>query len=277
MKKELWEFFNKIKGEDLPTINGRFVEDEVNIRKCDSRKYDVDFSNIFSYRFNDDIMCVKSFFQHDWRSDDIYELISGEYFNSIGVPSVIAYPVEIRQRRIIGSGFYEMLGVATHNLMTLQDIEICKAKDVMFINGQPDINMSKENWYMLGSSKLKKYLQNIMTKECFDDYLNLFLGDKVGGYTDRHGGNYFFYKKRGSDLWEGVIAIDNGLNISGRFTEESRNNIFNIDYSLLDSEYSAYTPQGTKNISSHRDNIREIKELRESGRFGDSHTLLVVM
>jgi len=269
MKKELMEYFYSIKSEDLPSVGGRFVEDDVHIRKFKNKYYDVDYSNIFSFLFNDDIMCVKSFFQYNWRTDDIFELVSGDYFNKVGVLSVVGYPVEFKYKSILSCETREMLGIATHNLKGIPHIDVAMATDVVFEKNAFNKEANIDNWFVLNNSEFREKMESVMTKECFQDYLNLFLADKVGGYLDRRPNNYFFYKKKGASLWEGVIAIDNGITNIGKFTEESRFG-YGLTREIEKENYWSYTPQGTKNMSSQADNINEINELLQAGKFGEN-------
>lgn len=270
MKKELMEYFKNLKEENLPVVSGKFVEDGIRIRKFNNKFYDVNHGNVFSYLFNDDLMCVKSFFYKQWQTEDIFEIISGDYFNDSGILSVVGYPVEFLYKLLFYKEAVEMCGVATHNLKALSNIEIIEGKDLLFPSGEFDSSLPSDNWFMLEDSQFRSYLQSLMTKECFDEYLNLFLADKVGGYVDRNGGNYFFYKRKGSPLYEGVIAIDNGLNVIGRFTDDSRFNLGIDNKNVITEKYWHYNAHGSKKMCSHAENIYEINRLLDMGKFGDS-------
>ena len=220
MKKELINYFEGLKNEKLPMIGRRYAEDGVVIRKFRNREFDVGYDHVHTYLFDDKPMCVKEMSSCNEDGGDVFEIVSGDYFNSVGCLSVVGYPMDLVLRGNYTGQEYFHFGVATHHLKGIGEIEVCPAGYVLYPNAQPPTNMSKDSWYLLEDSKLKERLLKIITPECFDEYIKLFLADRVGGYCDRRLGNYFFYRENGSRKWEGLIAIDNAMTTTGLILNE---------------------------------------------------------
>ena len=220
MKRKLIEYFNSLKDKDLPKCQGKFAVDDIAIRKIDNGNYRASW--LTPYRFNDDIMCIKEFEGTKWSTKEIMEVVSGQYFNNLKIPSVVGYPTMMTIDNVFSNTSLPGHGVATHYLHAIPGIEFmdgCSVKrfikaeliEEARINGDhpPNISESTGNWWLLEHNFLSEKLLGVMTRECFDDFISLFIADKLGTYTDRHGQNYFFYRRAGSHLWEGVVAIDN--------------------------------------------------------------------
>lgn len=269
MKKELINYFNSLKEIKLPQNKGCFFEDGINIRKYNSEKFNVRYGNIFSYLFGDQLMYVKPVERISNAGENIFEIISGDYFNNTGSCSVVGYPVEVKIKGDYTGRVIDYYAIATHNLKAIGAIEIIPGGELLHPNGQPSLNLSKENWFLLKDTRFSDRLKSIMTPDCFNEYLNLFLADKLGTYSDRHGYNYFFYRKYGSRLWEGVIAIDNSMTAVGDVVDKY--GIAKEDFDcFLKNSYKSFTPQGSKNENSHIENIRELNNLIVNGEMGES-------
>ena len=63
-------------------------------------------------------------------------------------------------------------------------------------------------WDILYNKTLHAHLLQIMTQDCLDDIINLFLLDEIRTDVDRHYGNYFLYKSPNSQKFEGIMPID---------------------------------------------------------------------
>ena len=268
MKKELINYFNSLEDENLPTLNNRYFEDGFSIRKYYNGRYGVGYDNILSYLYGDHVMCVKEISRYDSKYRDVFESVSGDYFNKNGSLSVVGYPSEISLQGIFTKQIRDHFAIATHNLKAIKGIEVCPAGEVLFANGQPYNSLPNDNWYLLGESKLKNYIMKIMTPECFDEFIKLFLADKIGTYNDRHVCNYFFYRRKGATMWEGVIAIDNAMTSIGELSEVKLDDD-SFD-KFLNQELTMFTPQGKKNTNSHIENLKEINELLQSGQLTSS-------
>lgn len=269
MKKELIKYFENLRENNLPKHEGKLCEDGIHIRPYNSTKYEVGNGRILSYLVGNDLMCVKPNLGRFFEKEEMISVASGDYYNNVGALSVVSYPMHLVYDSEILGGSYPAHGVATHNLKGVREIELCHGRGIMeMLPG--DIGVSKENWTILNDSETKDYLLTQMTKECYSDFLNMFLADKFCAYIDRHYENYFFYRIRGEKLWQGVVAIDNGLIMPSRididFFEDKRMGKHIIECSDINTR----TPQGTRNYSTHGKNIREIKELLEKGAFEDT-------
>lgn len=260
------KYFESLKERNLPKHDGKLAEDGINIRPYNSAKYDVGNGRILSYLVGDQLMCVKPNIGRFFEKEEIIDIVSGDYYNNVGALSLVSYPINIVYDSPILGGSYPAHGVATHNLKGIREIELCHGREIMD-RLEGDIWASKYNWTILNDHYAKSYMLTQMTKDCYNDFINMFLADKFCAYEDRHYENYFFYRPRGEKLWQGVIAIDNGLimphRVASEFFEDKRMGRRIIECSDLNS----WTPQGTRNYSSHSKNIREIKDLLEKGSF----------
>ena len=270
-----------MKGKNLPKCQGKFAEDLVSIKKLDNKNYWMSW--LSPYRFGDDIMCVKEYEGENWYDSEIMEVTSGDYFNSLDIPSVVGYPTLMT----VASSYYDSSvpghGIATHYLHAIPGIEFMDASSIKrFIKTEiredariwgvfpPNISESHDNWWLLEDNYLKKKLLEIMTPQCFNDFISLFIADKMGGYTDRHGENYFFYRRAGSHLWDGIVAIDNER--VAHHADFLRNrSMLGGDYNkmLNEQKISTCTPQWSNNYSTHGENMREIREYLEKGKFNE--------
>ena len=274
MKKELLNYFNNIKGEDLPKHCYVFCEDGESIREDKSGDEITNKYNFYNYFMGKNQMVVKTdFYTDEWSNDSILEITSGDYFNAIGVPSVEAYPLIIRQTNPAFGGNKNLYkSIATHNLNAIKNLDVALATDVIGLaNGGIMVN---DCWRVLKKNKYKQMLLHIMTEECFNDWINLFLADKLGTYKDRSSYNYFFYKSKGAEKWEGVIAIDNARTQLGEVAYTTMNN-WRKKYCLIKEPFRVCTPLREVNFSSHEDSIYEINELIDEGVFTESQIDLI--
>lgn len=267
MKRELLNYFESLKSKTLPTNRSKFCEDGIDIRRLKDSKFAVGYDSVFTYLFDDQIMCLKPKMGEDWTDEEIMEVVSGDYFNAIDVLSVNGYPTNVVYESDYFGNSYPGHGVATHNLRALNNLEIIHGRDLIksIINRFEPISSS--NWFIIKNSKYREDFMSVMTPECFDDLINLFLADKLGAYIDRHGGNYFFYRKKGSTLWEGVVAIDNEKTLASSYDwpqSKAQNN------EMMRGCIQTHTPLGSVNTSTHEENIKEINELLQDGIFGQS-------
>lgn len=274
MKKELKNYFNNLKGKNLPMHSYVFCEDGESIRENKNGDEITNKYNFYNYFMKENQMVVKTdFYTDEWPVDSIIEIASGDYFNSVGVPSVEAYPLIIRQSNPAYGGNKNLYkAIATHDVRALKDLDVCLAADVVGFSNKSVGGFN--SWDVVKSPRYKYMLLNIMTEECFNDWINLFLADKLGTYSDRNSFNYFFYKKKGSSKWEGVIAIDNARTQLGEVAYTPMDYTAK-KYCLLKQPFRSYTPLRTSNLNSHEDNIYQINEMIESGKFTESQIELI--
>lgn len=278
MKRKLIEYFNSLKDKDLPKCQGKFADDGVKIREIKNDKYYMSW--LKPYKFGDDIMCMKEYEEKNWTKKEIMEVISGDYFNSLKIPSVVCYPTLMT----VASSYFDHSvpghGLASHYLHAIPGMEFMDGSSVKRfvkaeildearLNGEfpPNISQVEDNWWLLEDNFLRRKLLEVMTPECFDDFISLFIADKMGTYTDRHGENFFFYRRTGGHKWEGVVAIDNErvTTLLGVGAGEEFERILN------ERKYATRTPQWSGNYSTHGDNMREIREYLEKGKFNSRH------
>ena len=269
MKKELVDYFNSIGKLGLNKNGGVLMEDRLDIRELHRCKKGINRFNFFNYLIGDNLMVVKTEFQDDWSNENIMEVISGDYFNSVGVSSVKAYPVKIIQTDPSTKKKEMYPSIATHNLYNLDGVYIGLASDILYDYRLNDRRKKEETWEILTQKEFKSIFLEIMTEDCFNEWVNLFLADTLGTYKDRHLCNYFFYKTKRFGKWEGVIAIDNERSklaeiARSKMSEDKKYN------ALIHNVGTAFSPLQCVVQTSHEDNILEINHLLDKGVFGES-------
>lgn len=112
------------------------------------------------------------------------------------------------------------LNTATENITQLsnQDYEVVLAYndknmdnviDYTLENVDLDVMHAKYGkWFILYNKDIKQKFLEIMTEDCFDELVNHYLAAELRTGPDRHVGNYFFVKKKGSPKYETIIQID---------------------------------------------------------------------
>jgi hypothetical protein len=264
MKEELLKYFESLKYKNLPVASdGIFCEDDWKIRTCKSSKYDVGYG-LTTYIFGDQLMCVKSVLGRDFSKEEIIDIASSEYYKNAGVLSLISYPMYLTYNSDLFETSYPAHGVATHNLKGIKELEFCHGKQLIK-QLRKDLLKSTSNWDLLKDEESKAFFLTIMTPECYDEFISMFLADKVAGFTDRHTDNYFFYRPYGSSRWHGVIVLDNGL-VAPILTEKSFGLEGASSKNMIEHyNVQSWTPQVTQNMSTHGNNLKEIRDLIESG------------
>lgn len=274
MKKELLNYFNRTNNLKFGQNGEAFIEDGINVRKTNQRLSGINRYNIFAYLMGDDLMVVKTGFSEDWSAENIMEVISGEYFNSIGIPSVEAYPIKIMQEDPVTKNTEMFTALATHNLNCLKDIDIEIAINVMCDNKDIFLDHKLAGSNILISQDCKKAFLEIMTEDCYNDWANLFLADRLGTYKDRHLRNYFFYRKSPEEKWQGIIVIDNEQSKIVDIINDRK--LLNHGYHyLINDKYKTTTPFQDYNLTIHAQYINCINLLLNRGVLGDSQIQLI--
>ena len=274
MNKKIFDYLNRIGDKPFAKNGGVFVEDRREIRELRRCHKGVNRVNFFNYLMGDDLMVVKSNFQDYFTNENIMEFISGKYFNSIGVPSVEAYPILIEQMDPVTNKKEMFPSVATHNLLDIPVINVELAIDVVFDYVVGRDREHCDEWEILTNKIHKERFLQIMTEDCFNLLVNLFLADRLGTYKDRHGYNYFFYRRTPFGKWEGVIAIDNERS---RLAETSRLKVSDESKfeHLINGYSNIFTPLQHIIQTSHKDSINKINKLIDDGKMSDSQILTI--
>ena len=186
---------------------------------------------------------------------------------------------------VASSKLYKKAGIITPqvHLLTTSDKNIANTiqEDVTDINGfdtfiaGEDVEYSKVDKKLFGKFKWQlfydKGLENLflqfMTPECFEQLQNMFLADELRTDIDRHNKNYFLYKRKGSDKYEGIIVVDLDQMIICNYCGTDRRDF----ESFLIFPYESATPQMQIDNVSYGQRVKDIRELIQDGALSDGN------
>lgn len=135
----------------------------------------------------------------------IFGLASGNLFNHVRIPTphgIICQKDDLNEL---------LLGTQDIGQLPCKEIEIHQASDLPFCRRKLTFNMLTKvpsKWTILYNNDERQELLKIMTEECLDQLINIMLIDELRADNDRHWGNFFFYKEKGADKFQGIIVID---------------------------------------------------------------------
>lgn len=121
----------------------------------------------------------------------------------------------------------------------------------------PRLFFTKYKWRLFYDEGLKNKLLQFMTQECLANFQNIFLADELRTDNDRYTGNYFFYKQKGGEKYEGIIVIDlenmQVINLGGEKKKDFE--------CFISTPYPSWTPHQTVDHLSYIQRINDIREL----------------
>ena len=189
----------------------------------------------------------------------IVDIASANMYNEIGIPTPPIYTIE---KPASGPLKQPLISLATQDVRSIKDFIFNVANDLI---SQKDMTgyrlLTMYKWEPLYDANLQRILLKYMTRECFDQLIGLFLVDELRSERDRHEDNYFFYKSKDAEKFEGVMPIDHEMMQVLRFDLHKKDNFANF----------LYTPYQTPNMFGSLDNgaytqrIKDLKELLEDG------------
>lgn len=132
-----------------------------------------------------------------------------------------------------------------------------------------DVEYTKIGWNVFGKFKWQIFydanyqygLLKLMTEDCLEQLKNMFLADELRTDIDRHTKNYFFYKKKGSDKYEGVIVIDLDQMVIYNYCHGKKGEF--EDFLLY--AYETEIPQIKLDNACYKQRVRDIQELIQEG------------
>lgn len=178
---------------------------------------------------------------------------------------------------IASSKLYEKAGILTppvsfiakkdiYTIQTIQpNVEDIDGVKTILANNDVDYKkiqtraFGKYKWQLFYDKGLIDTLLKFMTPSCLTALQNMFLVDELRTDGDKHLKNYFFYKTKDSDRYEGIIAIDLDLmqiyNYCGSKKEDFEN--------FLVYPYQTATPHQTYDNVCYKQRITDMRQLVE--------------
>lgn len=153
----------------------------------------------------------------------------------------------------------------TENVKKLTDFKDCihpDSTDCTFKNITNKSTKTINNIKNITNKDFKDAFLEIMTPECYDKLASLFIIDELRTESDRHTKNYFLYKLKNSDKFNGVIAIDSD------FCEILCHGISNKSsfYEFLSKYYMSNTMDFACNYGCYKERFKNLKETILSGK-----------
>lgn len=292
MNSEIYDLLEHFEDHDLPREKGIIVYDGDRVKylgQMDNVAHTMNGVDRYSFDNVPVISKVPQIYTNYTEPNTCSEILCGQAYNDLGVNSVIAYPFKAKNNNIFDEllGLPERIGVATQDLHFVDGIYICepervdsfmKYRNKNWIYDKYGFDSSGDNestWEFLKDREKIVNYHEIMTDECFNQLVNLFIIDTAFTQFDRHLNNYMFYKTdKNSRKWEGVIAIDNEwslLNASIGKNQSARR----IIYDIITEDKTFCTPKGKRNKFSLQQRVDEINKLLDNGTFGESQVQLI--
>ena len=208
------------------------------------------------------------------KGEDIPQILlssaTSKMYNEIGIATPLICPVKIgRDERNI------LLALASQDVKPLQelDYEVVKADQTEFFKNYCWRNRNHNiasAWDILDNPKKIEMLQKFMTKECFDQFVSLLLADELRTDNDRHWDNFFFYKKKGAEKFEGIIPIDLENIQYLNYHDKSSKRAFNRF--LTNHLYSSYTfEEHLTHKQPYSERMALLRKVISDGKLNSSH------
>jgi len=210
------------------------------------------------------------------------ELLGSKIYEDNGVNCVRSYPfmkfndIEGKRKHICSAtedlGKIPNLIVSNDNAFLRNDLF-----DLVYkIQSKKCNDILQDEWLVIRNEAVKQYLLKFMTKECYEQFIDVIVLEPLFFSFDRFGGdNLFFVKTPGAEKWEGVVLIDlEGFNfdIIKTIYHGSINKFLN---GCFNSEVDYYAPHGTLIHYTHPDRLKSLKQLIKEGRVNSRQKRLI--
>ena len=178
---------------------------------------------------------------------------------------------------IASSKLYEKVGILTppvsfiakkdrYSIQTIQpNVEDINTVKTILANNDIEYRkiqtraFGKYKWRLFYDKSLIDTLLKFMTPSCLTALQNMFLVDELRTDGDKHLKNYFFYKSKDSDKYEGIIAIDLDLMQIYNYCGSKKDDFDNF----LVFPYQTATPHQSYDNVCYKQRIMDMCQLAE--------------
>ncbi len=199
---------------------------------------------------------------------------------------LLSPPVYIAKNKLLN--FFEV----SQNLTKMPALENCdnvmnfaKVASTPYLNKSDEALQARFNiyqykdyqkiikWLPLYNAEAKELFLSVMTPECFDEYINMFLIDELRTEYDRHSGNFMTCKDNKTGKYTKIIPIDNEcVEILETLSYGSTKKLSKTDfYYFLKNEYTSYAPINVQPEESPLQRIETICRLLQDGVLSQSN------
>ena len=213
-------------------------------------------------------------YDNGWNKGCITECVTGKALNDLGVNSIMSYPIDISCVKRTDTGY----GTVSQDLCSLDELLCAIGTDInpiLDIDFRKLINrqlskQKRDTWKILLNPRVKRKMLEVMTLDCYNDFVNMYIADTMLGSLDRHSGNYFFVKNKGSKLWESVIALDNEYTLAYKSMDYYGSEIRtskDLANHVITSTTLSQNPQNVCSNVSYLERVKILRKLVEQGKF----------
>lgn len=240
MNKDLLNYFEKL-GNIKFLLNGGYILDkDKNVEEVSPAKYNINGKDFYSKSAHADKYTMT-------------EMSTSEMYNSIGLTTP---PIYLMKKKDSSKTF-----IINQDVKTIDpNLEFQSADKI--IDHDPFFRY-REYAYPTNAifdQEVQEKWHSIMTDECIEQYILMFLLDEIRTESDRFGRNYFFYRKKGNEKWEGVMPIDNEL-MSIVSTNDERFKSKEGFQTFLSQKYTSHDMLGHYIHVSYEDRMQDIKAM----------------
>ena len=259
MKQELKDFFVNLEERKLQKHKGTILLNQENIVPSDTKE-----PSAVQYYFDSIPTWVKTERPHNV----VFGLATKDLYINSGLITPITCPTNTKE--LIDN---ECFKIASQDVNSISDI----GYDVKLAGKTPEIlKLSKKHlrdakhsiWSPIKKAEYKDELLEFMTEECFEEFMTMFLLGELCTDSDKHDGNYFLYKTKGAEKYEGIIPIDLEFSEILRQGNHQYKNTKAAFDNFKNRHYCAFTPMSTNsdNYQLLCERLFAIRKLIEDGK-----------
>lgn len=257
MRKAVYEYFRDLDRAGLKKEDGNFVVDDARV---------VMFDRDMIYKSSPSLTIdgVEYFAKQHKYARSIGDVASAKMYRKIGFTTPPLYT--LKETNNIGR---EDCFIISQNIKEIGGYDFITEEDLMLseIGVFPSINGS--DFAPLYDESVRDRLLEFMTEECLDERIGLGLNDCIRTEMDRHGENCYYYKRRESEKYEGIVPIDH------EFMRIVYDGMYNRDElkTILNEPYFSYTFIGDTQKTTYADRVTEILDLIHSGKIKEKQII----
>lgn len=245
MKKEVYDYFLDLDGENLEKYKNAFVFDKEKFQE-------LDIEDIILYK-------ETPFYLKEWREEySINSISSSNMYNSIGITTPPIY--KIKKRAYAARDKYSELSQDVRSINNM----LCRIANNIptLIDIHKNTRLEGYKWQPFYDRDLRDEFLTIMTKDCFEQLMLIYLLGELRTDVDLHQENFFLCKKNGSVKFEQAIPIDLEMSMLIRHAGNNKTDFLNF----LSMDYNSYGPTlGTDDSITYKRRLEDIRELIADG------------
>ncbi len=161
------------------------------------------------------------------------------------------YTMQTIQQNVEGIGGLE-------TILADDDIEFRKIQTQAF---------GKYKWQLFYDARLIANLLRFMDAECLTQFQNMYLVDEMRTDGDKHLKNYFLYKSKESERYQGLIAVDLDLMQIYYYGGSKKTDFANFLY----YPYQTVTPQQLSDNVAYRQRVEDMRQLIKDDVLSESN------